>query len=194
MRPFEKTPLTIEQQLLLLKDWGLVLAKGSGKATYYQPTSKLTEQQPAGASGLKGQEHDSRPGGHEPEVDTQGLPANTQGLEANTQGSAPDAQGLPAELQAMVDNLGPRPREQRLRQILLMVCDWRASSPSELIALLPLKDVSNLVRKHLTPMREQGWLEFTVPEMPTHPRQQYRTTEAGRKQLAAWRTDGGWEL
>lgn len=183
--------LTASKHLGQLKDWGLVVAKGGGKATYYQPTSKLTEQQPAGALGG---ECNSRAGGHVSGADTQGLPANTQGLEANTQGSAPDTQGLPADLQAMVDNLGPRPREQRLRQILLMICDWRASSPSELIALLPLKDVSNLVRKHLTPMREQGWLEYTIPEMPTHPRQQYRTTEGGRRQLESWRADGGWDL
>jgi len=186
--------LTASKHLGQLKDWGLVVAKGGGKATYYQPTGKLIDQQPSGAPADQGVAQDSRSTGHDLEADTQGLPANTQGSGANTQGSPPDAQGLPPELQAMVDNLGPRPREQRLRQILLMVCDWRESSPSELIGFLPLKDVSNLVRKHLTPMRELGWLEYTIPEMPTHPRQQYRITAAGRRQLENWRTDGRWDL
>lgn len=179
--------LTASKHLGQLKDWGLVVAKGSGKATYYQPTDKLIEQQATGLPASPPEEHNSPPPRQDSEADTQGLPSNTQGLEANTQ-------GLPPDLLAMVEHLGPRPREQRLRQILLMLCAWRASSPSELIELLPLKDVSNLVRKHLTPMRELGWVEYTIPEMPTHPRQQYRTTEAGRRQLDKWRTDGGWDL
>jgi len=186
--------LTASKHLGQIKDWGLVVAKGGGKATYYQPTGKLIDQQPSGGSVGQGVRPESRSADRDLEADTQGIPANTQGSETNTQGLVPDAQGLPPELQAMVDNLGPRPREHRLRQILLMVCDWHESSPSELIMLLPLKDVSNLVRKHLTPMRELGWMEYTIPEMPTHPRQQYRTTEAGRRQLESWRTDGGWDL
>jgi len=186
--------LTASKHLGQIKDWGLVVAKGSGKATYYQPTSLLTEAQPAPQASLLEQDSPGLGDSLAPAANAQGLPANTQGLPANTQGSPTDTQGLPPDLQALIDNLGTRPREQRLRQILLMVCDWQESSPSELIGLLPLKDVSNLVRKHLTPMREQGWLEYTIPEMPTHPRQQYRTTEAGRRQLDTWRTYGGWDL
>ena len=186
--------LTASKHLGQLKEWGLVVAKGGGKATYYQPTGLLTEPGPSGEA-LTGEPAPLlRPERPAIAPDTQGLPANTQGLDANTQGLATDTQGLPSHLQAMIDNLGPRPRERRLRLILLMLCDWREIAPSELISLLPLKDVANLVRKHLSPMREQGWLAYTIPEMPTHPQQRYRTTEAGRNQLRAWRTEGGWDL
>ncbi len=186
--------LTASKQLGQLKDWGLVKAKGGGKATYYEPTERLlhveraaTIEADGGAGGMPLYTQGSR-------TDTQGLDSNTQGSEPDTQGSEPDTQGLPHEIQALVDNLGQRPREQRLREVLLMLCEWQPLSPSNLIGMLPLKDASHLVRKHLTPMRESGLLEYTIPEMPTHPGQKYRVTEAGRAQLATWRSNGGWNL
>jgi ATP-dependent DNA helicase RecG len=34
-----------------------------------------------------------------------------------------------------------------------------------------------LVREYLTPMIEDGELEYTIPEMPNHPKQAYRTPD-----------------
>ena len=179
--------LTASKQLGQLKDWGLVRSKGSGKATYYEPTERLLRMEVSSTSQVAG----DAPGAP---VNTQGSSADTQGLDSNTQGFDTDTQGVPHEIQALVDNLGPRPREQRLREVLLLLCEWQPLSPSELIILLPLKDASHLVRKHLTPMRQCDWLEYTIPEMPPHPGQKYRTTKAGRSQLVTWRSQGGWDL
>jgi ATP-dependent DNA helicase RecG len=38
-------------------------------------------------------------------------------------------------------------------------------------------------QKHIIPLIEKGWLSYTLPEIPTSPKQQYITTEQGRQIL-----------
>lgn len=184
--------LIASKQLGQLKDWGLVEAKGSGKATYYVPTTRLFQGgfTPDDATETQGSE--SR---------TQGFPPETQGSGSETQGSSSATQGtgeldgtMSAHLRDLLATIGPHPRGPKLRQAVLALCVSRPHSPAELAAILHLKDTNHLVRTHLTPMREEGLLAYTVPAMPSHPNQKYQATERGKEEVDKWVRQTGLDL
>ena len=169
--------LTASQLLRNLRNHGLLEQQGQGRATWYKPSFKVLE---IGVLGSITQEL---------EPDRQGFETDRQGFETDRQGFEADRQGLnetneiPENLQKALANLGSRPRKEKLRQMILALCQWRPLKPNQMVALLPVSNNANLVRRHLTPMREQGVLEYSIPEMPSHPEQGYKITEAGLQQL-----------
>ena len=189
--------LSASQLLKKLRDHGLLEQQGQGRATWYKPSLWVLEAESfepeSNTQGLESNTQGLESNTQGLESNTQGLESNTQGLESNAQGLESNAQGLesntqgleplPEDLQRALSGLGSRPRTPRLRQVLLSLCQWQPMKPAELISYLPLTDSAHLVRKHLTPMRELGWLEYTVTEMPSHPDQGYQITEAGIRQL-----------
>ena len=81
---------------------------------------------------------------------------------------------LPPTIRAAIDQLGPRPRRERLRPLIHAICDqgrWMTSA--ELAKLLNFHQ-HNLTEGHLAPMVESGQLERRFPGQPNHPRQAYR--------------------
>jgi len=89
--------------------------------------------------------------------------------------SALDRWELPPEAQAAIADLGERPRKQRLRAVIEMLCglrDW--TTPAELSRWLNFRP-GNLSERHLSPMVEAGQLERRYPANLSHPEQAYRT-------------------
>lgn len=81
---------------------------------------------------------------------------------------------LPLAIRATIDQLGQRPRRERLRPLIYAICDqgkWVTSA--ELAEFLNFRP-HNLTAGHLAPMVESGQLERRFPGQPNHPRQAYR--------------------
>jgi predicted HTH transcriptional regulator len=83
-----------------------------------------------------------------------------------------------ATLQA-TDNLNEPTRR------ILLVLDSELKR-LELQEILGLKDRVNFITNYLNPTLEMGYIEMTIPEIPTHQEQRYRLTTKGitlKKQL-----------
>ena len=89
----------------------------------------------------------------------------------------PDVTGLPEDVRTLLDELGPRPRREQLRDAVLRLCEVRAWKPAELSRLLGLKSVGKLVERHLGPMAAAGLLRRTHPDNPAHPEQAYYASQ-----------------
>jgi ATP-dependent DNA helicase RecG len=83
---------------------------------------------------------------------------------------------VPPEIREELKELGQRTNPQQFRRVLKRLCDWQSLRAGE-IAELTGRDVKYLVQQYLTPMIEDDELEYTIPEMPNHPKQAYRTPD-----------------
>ena len=120
----------------------------------------------AGESGADAGELDADAG--ELDADAGELDADAGELDADIE------EELPPTIRAAIDQLGPRPRRERLRPLIHAICDqgrWMTSA--ELAKLLNFHQ-HNLTEGHLAPMVESGQLERRFPGQPNHPRQAYR--------------------
>ena len=102
------------------------------------------------------------------DADTGEFDADTGEFDADT------GEELPLAIRTAIDQLGPRPRRERLRPLIHAICDqgsWVTSA--ELAELLNFRQ-HNLTAGHLAPMVESGQLERRFPGQPNHPRQAYR--------------------
>ena len=108
-------------------------------------------------------------------ADTEELGADTEELGADTEELGADTEEeLPPAIRIAIDQLGPRPRRERLRPLIHAICDqdkWVTSA--ELAELLNFRQ-HNLTAGHLAPMVKSGQLERRFPGQPNHPRQAYR--------------------
>ena len=89
------------------------------------------------------------------------------------EGSAPPKQHRICRppLEAALGALGPRPRKERLRPLILGICgarDW--TTAGEMARRFRFRP-KNLTRRHLGPMVAEGLLEHRYPDRPHHPRQ-----------------------
>jgi len=148
--------LAVSQELRRLRDTELLAAKGKGSATYYVPGAAF----PAAKHASLLAEHTSLPSGHT------SLPSSH---------TSQDSLQLPPTLRDAIASLGTRPGEEALRETIAALCSCRPMSAAEICAALGRKGVDRLKRDHLTPMRENGELEYTHPDMERHPKQAYRT-------------------
>ncbi|WP_374480480.1 ATP-binding protein [Zoogloea sp.] len=143
----------------------LLAQGGAGSATYYQlrdlPDLPLFDGPNAGE-----------------------LPPNTGDLPSNT-GDLPSNTGdLPQELHDAIAALGPKARRDKLWPLIVWLCAIRPHSAEQLASRLG-RQVNALKSSHLNALREQqGWLQYTHPEVVNHPQQAYVVTDAGRAWLA----------
>lgn len=88
---------------------------------------------------------------------------------------------LPPELKFKIENLGRRAYSEDVKEVILELCAGRSFRASELSLILNRKQ-DFLVRIYLTPMREQGLLEYTIPQCHFHADQAYRTIKSESKE------------
>ncbi|WP_282756233.1 ATP-binding protein [Desulfuromonas thiophila] len=143
--------LDASTHLRRLRSLGLLVMKGSGSRTYYVPGAIFENP------------HQS--------------PANTHHPLTNTHHPqseyTPPLAGIPEELRQRIVEAGAKPRQDVVRGIIRDLCSIQPLSAEELCNLMGRRDTKDLVRSHLTPMREAGELSYTIPEMPNHPEQKY---------------------
>ena len=63
-----------------------------------------------------------------------------------------------------------------LRYTIWRILNERGASTSDDLGLLLEMDPDNLVKRHLSPLVEEGAVQRTIPEGINHPKQAYRST------------------
>jgi ATP-dependent DNA helicase RecG len=171
--------LTASGRLRHLRDRGLLVQNGKGSATYYTLSPNiLGEDLPSGLAAQDSPYLASSP------VDnslSSGLVAQDN---ANLAGSPIDKDSEPNYLDQMPDNLrnavkglGERAKDrQKVDSVILMLCQWRELSSSDLAAILDRSQVY-LRRNYLNRLIGTGQLEYVRPESPSDPHQAYRTSK-----------------
>jgi ATP-dependent DNA helicase RecG len=171
---------TLQSSTLLrrLRDRGYLELHSAGAASYYTLAINTLRDQVGmntGELGMDTGELDSNTG----ELDS-----NTGELAGNTGEHQPESrmellERLPSSLQGLVQALGTRPRKSSFRRVLVAVASHGDWTPKQLATLFLRGNTRKLVDEHITPLLQDGMLERTIPDVPTHPQQSYRATPKG---------------
>ncbi len=160
-----------------LRDRGLLRHRGGGTSSYYVLPEPLQMRAPTAPTGDRGEAGSDR---GEAGADRGGLGPDRGGLDtpAPSASRRTDTQRrlgieLPSRVQSMLDRLGDRPRQDKLREVIVELCAVRPMTPSELGLLLHRRH-DKLVERHLSPMVEEGRLRRAM-EPASHPDQAYGT-------------------
>ncbi|MFZ2656236.1 MAG: ATP-binding protein [Victivallales bacterium] len=185
--------LPASSSLQRLKKLGLLEQKGQARATYYVATPKLMSTLPPelgtlGAElGPLGQELVSlagkKLGSLEKKVGSLGQELVSLGPKVVS--LAPELvslESLPDELKKLIGGLGKRLSQEKICHIIITLLKWKSLTKEDFGILLK-RDSKLFWRRHLIPMKAQGLIEYTIPEMINHPRQAYRITEKGKRKL-----------
>ena len=158
----------------LSKEYDLLVKHGAGTATTY--TLNWTRLQAFETPDL--------------EAETSHLSAETPHLGTETPHLGAETPHLGAEtphlemvdaLRQAVENLGYRPRKEKIFSVIINLCLFKPQTKEELMQKLDKGE--QLIRKYLKELREKGIIEYVYPELPNHPYQAYRVTEYGKKWL-----------
>lgn len=146
--------LKASNELRSLRDKGLIEQKGKGKATYYIADRNLNTE----ANRLN----------------TYGNDLNTDGDDLNTDGNDL-LKELPKELRLEIENLGEREKNtDKIKTLIYNVCLHKSYSVRQIASILNRKE-NTVFRNYINPMREEGKLQYTIPDMPKHPDQAYKS-------------------
>jgi ATP-dependent DNA helicase RecG len=144
-------------ELRNMRDLNILDQKGKGRATYYVPDL----------------------GFNNPELGP-GLPLLLNPIPDNPI-IIPDNPGalsnlVPADLKEKIKALGKKTADkERMNSVILELCKWRPLTSKEIAMLVERNE--KYMFKIITPLRISGKLEYTIPEMPNHPEQAYKTVE-----------------
>lgn len=154
--------LKASSELRHLRDLEIFSQKGKGRATYYIPDKFFKN----------------------PETFVSAIPDNLEGKpdqlgikpdHLNTKPDYPEIGELPTQLIDIIDNLGKKASNDAMNNAIIQLCSWKNLTIKQLAAIM------NRNEKYLlgliTPLRESGKLEYTVPDMPNHPEQAYKTAK-----------------
>ena len=155
--------LSASGSLRRLRDAGLLEQKGRGAGTYYLPTPRLLGENMVLSS------------------NPEGLSSNPDGLSSNLDGlsSNPLWLSLPTDLQALTADLGQRSQPDKVRDVIIRLCQYRAWQAAELATLFG-RNPGYLGTQYLRPLVSAGVLTYTMPDQPNHPHQAYRAVDSTR--------------
>ena len=179
--------LTASAHLRKLRDLELIQQKGGSSATYYIPCKKLftpdIRDKSLVGSGLSGElAHHVKD--NLPSLPTQ-LPPQINSLSGESEplcGEFPSLSGelatlygeFPKELKEDLKKLGKRASPEKVKSIILRLCDVKPLKLAELSAFLK-RDPKYIRENYLTSLTTTGKLELLHPHQPNHPHQAYRT-------------------
>jgi ATP-dependent DNA helicase RecG len=152
-------------ELRSLRDKEIILQKGKGRSTYYIPNSEKPEW------GIK--QISAPVPEHSAPVEDLSEPVKDL--------SEPVRLALvnqfPKEIQDLIPYYTGRiGNKEELENFVCQLCSFKECSIAELSMILN-KGEKYLLFNFIKPMREQGLLEYTHPEMPNHPQQAYKTVK-----------------
>lgn len=154
-------------ELRSLRDKEIILQKGKGRSTYYIPNSEKPEW------GIK-QISAPVPEHSEPVED---LSEPLKDLSEPVRLALVNQ--FPKEIQDLIPYYTGRiGNKEELENFVCQLCSFKECSIAELSMILN-KGEKYLLFNFIKPMREQGLLEYTHPEMPNHPQQAYKTVNNG---------------
>ena len=167
--------------------FSLLQKSGAGPATFYRlktPLSDTTELplfRNTGDSNSNTGDSNSNTG--DSNSNTGDSNSNTGDSNSNTGDSNSNTDELPEALSAMIQQLTPKARKNKLWPVILWLCALKPQKAEQLASLLGNRQVNALKSGHLNKLRtEQGLLTLLHPEQ-NHPEQAYQTTEKGRRWL-----------
>lgn len=88
---------------------------------------------------------------------------------------------LPPELVTSLPKPGTRPSRTHMRELIISLCRQLPLTAQELAGLLGNREQKSFVRDYLTPMVNEGLLDYTIPGRPNHPEQRYKTPEVNQE-------------
>ena len=151
-----------------LKDKEIFEAKGKGKATYYIPGINLHyNKKEEGESTLVPGESTLVPGESAP-VPGESTPVRLSLIDK-----------LSPALKEKLKEYSGRVKKKDMEDFICELCDENNFSISQLSIMLN-KEEKYLFRKYIKPLREKGILKYTIPDMPNHPQQTYRTIKKAK--------------
>jgi ATP-dependent DNA helicase RecG len=177
--------LTASKQLRRLCEMELLVKKGKGPKTYYEPTEKaLAGWPPTGSEppelGAKSPELGAKSpelGAESPELGAESPDLGTETPMKITTGggakreSASHAE-LPDELRQMLDGLGGKEPKQTMLDATLALLQWRALSVAELAGYLN-REPDHLRKSYLKELLLANLVRPLYPDRPNDPRQKY---------------------
>jgi ATP-dependent DNA helicase RecG len=163
--------LTASQALKKLRDASLLVQKGRGSATWYQPTewflgstTELTANKNSLSSNLDPLSSNLDP-----------LSSNLDPLSSNPKRCA-ILNKLPGELAARVGALGKRRPPKEVCELVVALCRQRIFRVEEL-AILLARTPETVRQSYLRPLLHDGRISMIRPEVPNDPEQAYRAVE-----------------
>ena len=146
--------LKASNELRTLRDKGLIVQKGKGKATYYI----------AGPNFIKTNGH----------LTTEPDTLTTEPVNLTTEPQAL-LQELPYDLREKIEQLGVRENDSsKIENIIYELCKTNSYSTKQIATILD-RNENYIFRNYTNPMREKGMLQYTIPDMPNHPQQAYKS-------------------
>lgn len=162
--------LRASSDLRQLREVELLELKGKGRATYYVVGSALkTLIEPVGDL--------TEP----PSVLIEPIPGLSAPPSENSAPVSAPPQGivhqLPLELRESLDRLGKKCHdEDKIKHFIVELCGWRSLKLIEIAAIMN-RQPKYILRKFIQPLMSEGKLQYTIPDMPNHPEQAYRTPD-----------------
>ncbi|GAB3501001.1 hypothetical protein GCM10027341_27160 [Spirosoma knui] len=172
-------------ELRQLRDSKLLELKGKGRATYYVASDFLQllcskeNQAPVAASLSAPNNVLTEPGASLIEPGTSLTEPGASLIKPGTSLIEPAlialSNQLPETLQDALQQHGRRSGDREMLEgLILALCAWRPLTLVQLMGLLNRSE-KHLLHQYITPLREAGKLAFTIPDMPRHPEQAYKT-------------------
>ncbi|MBK9257155.1 MAG: putative DNA binding domain-containing protein [Saprospiraceae bacterium] len=191
------------QELRNLREKDIIIQKGKGRATYYVPNKGLTHWQgftdqnddlwweyPDFIDDIEDFDHLSAPVQTDkidlsapvlPDYLDENMlsaPVLPEYLDENML-SAPVNESLvhqlPDDIQNEIKKLPQRVlNPQLIEEVIIKICDLRPYKSSEIAGILGKTD-KYILRTFISPLKEKGSIEYTIPDMPNHPEQAYIT-------------------
>ena len=152
---------------------------GAGPAVRDEPADSSGSREPPQLESPQPETSEPEPSGENPPASNSAgsAPADTSSVPGLPSGPRAEALAkLSKELCGQIDRLGKRPRKAMLRYTIWRILNERGESTSDDLGLLLEMDPDNLVKRHLSPLVEEGAVERTIPERINHPKQAYRST------------------
>lgn len=154
-----------------LCELGFLEKKGQSTATYYVPSERFK------ASLVTSAEPDRAVSKSSVVAAKPGMVAAQPGMEEESPGEGKGGHlSLPDDLRILLAGVGAYADEPSMRRVIRGLCAWRPFTTGELATLLG-RNPDYLKTRYLRPMVLAGELQLTIPEMPKHPNQAYRSRQ-----------------
>ncbi|WP_441001160.1 ATP-binding protein [Fodinibius sp. SL11] len=166
-------------ELRSLRDKKLIQQKGKGRGTYYVPGPHFADDSaPVREDSTPVDKTDSK------QSEDHSAPVDQGDSAPVRDDSAPvdSKEELPKEVKAFLDDIGNRATKKQMNLFLLSVCRWKDMKLQEMADLLD-REPKYILRKYIQPLMDEGKLQYTIPDMPNHPKQAYTVTDVGMEYL-----------
>jgi len=82
---------------------------------------------------------------------------------------------VPEHIKGMLMEVGRRTSDkEKMNMAIITLCQWRPLTLKQLAQYVQ-RNEKYLLENFITPLREAGKLLYTIPDMPNHPEQAYRS-------------------